>query len=123
MSKYNPVQWFNQDINDYETIGYRRGLKLNGKEVFYIGESKIIVTCPTNNHKPSKTERLVMSAGAENRSDENNDKTQVASAKPAPEPTKELNQQECMIVCTKQTRDLEVRAWTEMPMKDLQTTG
>lgn len=90
MSKYNPVQWFNQDINDYETIGYRRGLKLNSKEVFYIGESKIIVTCPTNNHKPSKTERLVMSAGAENRSDENNDKTQVASAKPAPEPTKRI---------------------------------
>lgn len=64
MSKYNPVQWFNQTTNDYETIHYRHGVILDSQEVFYVGESKVIVKCPITNHKPSNTERLILNREA-----------------------------------------------------------
>lgn len=68
MSKYNPIQWFNQKKNDYEDVGYRRGVVLDSQEIFYIGESKVIVKCPVVIHTPSKTERLVLN---ENKAREN----------------------------------------------------
>ncbi len=60
LSKYNPIQWFNQMTNDYEVIGYKRGIVLENQEAFYIGESKVLVKCPVAKHKPSRTERLIV---------------------------------------------------------------
>lgn len=78
LSKYNPIQWFNQMTNDYEVVKYKRGVILDAQEAFYIGESKVLVKCPVAKHIPTNTERLII----------NRDTMEAVGDEPKAEPTK-----------------------------------
>ena len=60
LSKRNPIEFLNQAKGAYEYLGYKKGVILEGNEVFYIGETKIIAKCPAMGHDMSKTERMIV---------------------------------------------------------------
>lgn len=60
LSKKNPIEILNQEKGCYEYLGYKKGVVLEGNEVFYIGETKIIAKCPAKGHDMSKTERMIV---------------------------------------------------------------
>lgn len=55
-SKINPVEYLNKQKNKYEYLGYKDGVELDAHEVFYIGDTKTIITIPAATHTPSDTE-------------------------------------------------------------------
>lgn len=60
LSKYNPVEYFNQAKHIYEYVGFKRGVILDANEAFYIGETKLIVKCPHKEHKTSSSMRYIL---------------------------------------------------------------
>lgn len=58
-SKTNPVQYYNKFIKKYEYLGYRDGIDLGSREIFYVGNTKIVITEPVS-HVPTDTEYFEM---------------------------------------------------------------
>ena len=60
LSKRNPAEILNQDSQEYEYLGNRKGVVLGDSEAFYVGNTKIIFKRPVRNHVPTKTDRMVI---------------------------------------------------------------
>ena len=79
LSRRNPAEYFNQKKSEYVYMGFKKGVVLDVNEIFYIGETKIIVNCPVQKHEITKTERMVISGKME-RSDEEDPQEKKISA-------------------------------------------
>lgn len=61
LSKRNPAEILNQESQEYEYLGNRRGVVLGDSEAFYVGNTKLIFKRPVRNHVPTRTDRMVIS--------------------------------------------------------------
>lgn len=71
LSRRNPVEYFNQKKGDYIYLGYKKGVVLGTNEVFYLGETKVIIKCPVQKHEITKTERMVLNSSAQDSNAQN----------------------------------------------------
>ena len=60
LSKRNPAEVLNQDSQEYEYLGNRKGVVLGDSEAFYVGNTKILFKTPVRNHVPSNTDRMLI---------------------------------------------------------------
>lgn len=69
LARLNPAQYFNRKKSDYDYMGYKKGVVLGTDEVFYFGETKIIIKCPVQGHELTRTERMLI-GGKQRQSEE-----------------------------------------------------
>lgn len=59
-AKTNPTEYFNKRKNAYEYLGVKDGVELDAREMFFVGDTKIIITLPQSVHMAGDTEGLQM---------------------------------------------------------------
>lgn len=69
LSRRNPIQYLNKMLRDYDCLGYKKGITLENDEVFYLGETKIVIKCPMQGHEITKTERMIIGDHSEDSGD------------------------------------------------------
>lgn len=64
-AKINPSEYYSKSEDRYYYLGYREGIELDVREAFYLGDTKIIIDNPMNNHIVGPTERVGKEQGSE----------------------------------------------------------